>query len=87
MIQPDAGGPSVALAEGVGDIHFHVLLHDLVKGPLGHFLNALQGCTEVHERGEAEISLGHIDGAELARETVDVREQMGVDTAEGVKGS
>ena len=26
------------------------------------------------------------DGAELAREIVDVREQMGVDTAEGVKG-
>ena len=62
MIQPDAGGASVALAEGVGDVHFYVLFHDLIKGGLGHFLNALQSRSEVHERREAKIALGHVDG-------------------------
>ena len=39
QIKPDAGAASVALHEGVGDVHFHIFVDYLVEAGLRHTLD------------------------------------------------
>lgn len=84
-VEPDARGAAVAFSEGVGDVHLDVLLDNLVEGGLGHFIDGGKRGIEVHHRGEAEVPLGDVDRANLARKIVNVLKEVTVDGAQALE--
>ena len=79
MIQPDAGAAPVALTEGVGNVHLHIFLDDLIERGLRHLFNIGEGRFQVHHRSETEIALGDVDGAELTGKIVDLLKEALMD--------
>ena len=84
QVQPNPGAAAVTLPEGVGYVHLHILLHDLLKRGLRHFLDVGQGGLQIHDGGEPEVSLGQVHGADTAGEVVEIGEQEAVDLQKGL---
>ena len=84
-VQPDAGAAAVAFPEGMGHIHLHILLDDLIKGGLRHPVDAFQSRSQIHDRCEPEIALGNVHGAHLPGKGVDLAEQIAVDLLQARK--
>ena len=75
-IQPYAGGSSIPFHKGVGDIHFHILGYDVLKGRLRHLLNRRQRFLQVEAVGEAEVTLGDIHFPYLSGKVIETSEQI-----------
>ena len=75
QIQPNADAASVALPEGMGDIHLHILLDDLVKGGLGHLVDVSKRRLQIHQRRKAEIALCQIHRAQFACKVINILEK------------
>ena len=84
-VQPNAGAAAIAFPEGVGNVHLHILFDDLIKGGLGHPVDAFQSRSQIHDRCEPEIALGNVHGAHLPGKGVDLAEQIAVDLLQARK--
>ena len=87
QIQPDACTAPVAFTEGVGDVHLHILLNDLIKSGLRHLFNIRKRCFQVHHRSKTEVALGDVNCAEFAGKVVNLLKEVLVDGLQGGEGS
>ena len=87
QIKPDAGAASVALHEGVGDVHFHILVDYLVEAGLRHTLDGGQDRGKMQRVGEGETALADVLAPDLPGEIVQAAEDVGVDLLQTLDGS
>ncbi len=81
------GRSAVAIHEGVGDVHLHILGDDFFEGRLRHLLYDGQDGVEVQAVGEAEAALGYVERANLSGEVVETVEEILVYLAQSLGGA
>ena len=86
-VQPNAGAAAIAFPEGVSNVHLHILFDDLIKGGLGHPVDAFQRRSQIHDRCEPEIALGNVHGTHLPGKGIDILKQIPVDIRQSFKRS
>ena len=59
----------------MGDIHFHILFDDFVKGGLRHLVDVGQRRLQIHQRRKAEIALCQIHRAQFASKVINILEK------------
>ena len=65
-VEPNASTATITFHERMGNVHFHVFVHNLIKGCFGHSFYYLQSIGEVHTISESKTSFGYILSSDLS---------------------
>ena len=85
--RPDTGGPTVALHEGVGNVHFDVFRNYFLKGCFRHLLDHREDGTQIKAICKSETTLCDIQRRDFAGKVVQPTEQIAVNLTKPGHGS